>query len=309
MKMIIGIDVSKKDLAIHYNDVDSVIANSEVALEAFIANHPQSREVVWVFEPTGGYERVMKRYLLAQKIGSHQVHANRVRDYAKSCGIFAKTDKIDARVIAMYAKERGLEAQNELPVGDEKLQALVQRRDQLIEMLKQENNRLETLDDVTAKSSIKEHIKWLEKQIKAIEIALNARVQDVPELKAQDALFQSVPGIGKVTAWQLLAHLPELATQDIKPLTALVGLAPISKDSGTMSQQRHIRGGRKMVRNVLYMAAISAIRCNPLLKLFYQRLKARGKASKVALVAVMHKLLSILRSIALRGTPWVPQVE
>lgn len=309
MKEVIGVDVGKKELSMHIKGADYVIVNSEAGLERFIKAHPQSLESLWVFEPTGGYERMMKVYLKAEKIDYHQVHANRVRHYAKSCGVFAKTDKIDARMIAMYAKERGLSAQNEVPEGDEQVQALVQRREQLIEMLKQETNRLEGVYHPLSKRSVQQHIKWLKKQIVVAEKELGRVVKMSETLATQTQLYESVPGVGKVTAWQLVAHLPEIKTHDFNSLAALVGLAPMNKDSGTLKAGRHICGGRQSIRNVLYMAALTARRFNAPLKLFYERLRARGKPVKVALVAVMRKLLGILRSIAQRGTPWKAQLD
>jgi transposase len=308
-KEIIGVDVSKKELALHFNQGEYLIENSEAALDKFIKANPQSRTSLWVLEPTGGYERVIKAYLKTEQIDFHQVHANRVRDYAKSRGIFAKTDKIDARIIAEYAKERGLTAQNDKVLGDVAIQALVQRREQLKQAFRQEMNRLETLENRIAKRSIQTHVKWLEKEIRALEKEIRQLVKSNPQLDAECELYCSVPGVGDVTSWQLVANLPELKTQDIKSLTALVGLAPMNKDSGKMKGQRHIGGGRVSIRNVLYMAALSATRCNQPLKLFYQRLRAKGKPMKVALVAVMRKLLGILQSIALRGTPWKAQLD
>jgi transposase len=308
MENIIGVDVGKKELALHYDGANYLIANREETLQKFMNKHPQSKKGLWVFEPTGGYERMIKIFLKSQAIAYHQVHATRVREYAKSRGILAKTDKIDAGVLAAYAKERDLVAQNDKQEGDETIQVLSRRREQLIQMLRQEKNRLALVTHQATRGSIQTHIEWIEEQIKLIEKELQDYVKKNSQIKSKIALYQSVPGVGKVTAWQLIAHLPELETLEIKPLTALVGIAPMNHESGSIRKPRHICGGRQSVRQVLYMAAVSTIRCSPLMKTFYQRLISRGKCSKVALVAVMHKLLNILRSIAQRGTPWVDQL-
>ncbi len=302
--MKIGIDVSKKELAIYANEKYSVIVNTEEGLNLFLKNHAEYTQGLWVFESTGGYERILKAFLLKANIGYRQVHANRIRDYAKSTGIFAKTDKIDARVIAAYAQERNLTAQNEEVKRDEKLTELSTRCEQLKSNLTQEKNRLETCGKIMG-ASVKKHIKWIEKEIKSLDKFISEYFKTNETLKKQEALISSVPGIGRVTTTQLIANLPEIHTHDINVLRRLVGIAPINKDSGSVTKKRCIGGGRKSVRNALYMAAISAIRCELSLKIYYQKMINKGKPVKVAIVAVMGKLLAIVKSVVLRGTPYV----
>ena len=233
-----------------------------------------------------------------------QTHANHVRSFAKASGLSAKTDEIDARVITEYAIRMSIEAKPEIK-RNEALKALLTRRKQLIDMRLQEKNRLDTCDKMLGKW-ISKNIKNLSKQIEQVEEAIDDEVNKDKETKKLYELYSSVPGIGKVTGLQIIVDLPELLVENDKTLAALVGLAPWNHDSGRMSGRRRTRGGRTQIRGLLYMAALVAARCNADLKAFYKKLKSKGKASKVALIAVAHKLLIILRSIAQRQTPWVP---
>lgn len=306
---VIGIDVGKYELVMYWNDKYITIKNDEKELQTWFKKHnPVLKEVgLIVYEPTGGYERKLQKLLDLHQLPYRRVHANHVRAYAKATGILAKTDKIDAKVLAEFAMRMELTPKAVVAVEPE-LKALLTRREQLIGMRLQEKNRLDTCDTVLAKW-IEKNIKQLSKQIEEIEEKIKDFTKKHPDVEKLLELYTSIPGVGKITALQLIVDLPELLEENDKVLAALVGLAPWNRDSGTKIGRRQTRGGRIRVRGLLYMAALVAARCNADMKAFYMKLKQKGKATKVALIAVAHKLLGILRSIAQRQTPWVPAVE
>ena len=236
------------------------------------------------------------------------VHPPRVRSFAQALGQGAKTDPLDAQVLAQYGEVFEVEGQSERDSASRELRGVVGRRQQLVQQRVQELNRLEKGPKGVNKKSCERHVAWLDKEIARLDKALQALVRRHPRLSQRAALYQSVSGVGELTAATLLAYLPELGQGCGKGLTALAGLAPWSHDSGQRQGHRAIRGGRGTVRRALYMAALSAIRFNQELKGFYRRLRRRGKPGKVALVAVMRKLLLQLHAIARRGTPWVPSL-
>ncbi len=310
MTHIVGIDVSKAHLDV------SVAAGAPRrfpntapgigALLAWLADRDIARVV---YEPTGGYERPLAQALTAAGLPACRAHPNRVRAYAQACGLLAKTDRLDAQVLARYgAAFDG----PELPQGEDEpvraeLRDLLRRREQLVRQRVQERNRLDKgLSSKTA-ASTRRHIAWLDAEISQLDTDYQALRSASPTLSQQAELYRSVPGIGLLTAATLVAELPELGQLDGGALTALSGLAPWAKDSGRQRGQRRIRGGRGTVRRVLYMASQSAARYHPDLSPFYQGLCQRGKAKKAALVAVMRKLLLQLNAVARRGTPWVAQ--
>ena len=233
------------------------------------------------------------------------VNPRQVRDFAKATGRLAKTDRIDATVIAAFgvAVEPHI-----LQIPDEdarELQALLVRRSQLVAMRVQEGNRLGLVQGAMRKG-IKKHIDWLEKEIDKLDIDLTAGLRSSPAWRAKDELLRSLKGIGPLTSGTLLVALPELGCLDRRAIAALVGLAPFNCDSGKMRGRRSIYGGRSRIRTLLYMAATSAIRSNPIIRAFYERLKSRGKPHKVAMVACMRKMLTILNAMLRDGTPWTP---
>ena len=236
----------------------------------------------------------------------HVAHPTRVRRFAQALGQGAKTDPLDAQVLALYGEVFEVEGQFEQDSTSRELREVVGRRQQLVQQRVQELNRLEKGLKGVNKKSCERHVAWLDKEIARLEKALQALVRRHPGLSQRAALCQSVSGVGELTAATLLAYLPELGQGCGKGLTALAGLAPWSHDSGQRQGHRAIRGGRGTVRRALYMAALSAIRFNQELKGFYRRLRRRGKLGKVALVAVMRKSLLQLHAIARRGSPWVP---
>lgn len=261
-----------------------------------------------VCEPTGGYERQLVRGLREAGLGVHLAHPNRVRAFAKACGYEAKTDVLDALVLCRFGQAFALEQspQREMEPERAELKELLRRRRQLVEQRVQELNRLDKGLSETARASTQRHIHWLDEEIARLDREYQRALQSSRELAQQAELYRSVKGIGELTAAVLVADLPELGQGDAKGLASLVGLAPWSRDSGRQRGYRAIRGGRGSVRRALYLAALSAVRCQDgAIGRFYRQLRQRGKPGKVAMVAVMRKLLLQLHAVARRGTPWV----
>lgn len=233
------------------------------------------------------------------------VNPRQVRDFARALGILAKTDMLDARVLAAFA-ERIHPAPRALPDElSQEMEALVTRRRQIVDMLTAERNRLYRAMP-SVRPHIQEHSAWLEQQLRVLNQELKKRIRASPIWRAKDELLRSVPGIGPTVSFTLLAELPELGTLHHKQIASLVGVAPLNRDSGGKRRCRRVWGGRARVRAVLYMAALTGTRCNPVLRAFYQRLLAAGKARKVALTACMHKLLTILNAMMRDHTLWQP---
>ena len=252
----------------------------------------------------GSYQNVLVGALRAAKLPVVIINPRRVREFAKSIGQLAKTDHIDARVLALYG-ERIEPPVRELPdEQNQALRGLWVRREQLIEMLLMEENRLEHAPKALHRS-LRAHIDYLRKQIKQADNNLDRAVRN-SALWDKYGLLSSVPGVGPVLSVALLADLPELGRLNRREIAALAGVAPFNCDSGTLRGQRKIQGGRKRLRRVLYSATVASVRCNPVLRPFYQRLRASGKPAKVALVAAMHKMLLILNAMLKTQTPWRP---
>ena len=303
--VMVGIDIGKFRFECHIEGQagTSNHTNSAADFEGFEQSLPDA--VAWiVLEATGGYEKPLSRYLQGCGYRVHVAHPVRVRAFATAHGVLAKTDPIDARVLSDYGRAM---APFELRVESaerQQLQSLIRRRTQLVEQRKAETNRLDKTTEPGAIASLHRHLAWLDEELKLLEGELEAMLQTHKRLMAQVALYESVCGVGRQSSLTLLADLPELGQANEKALTALVGLAPYARDSSTLKKRRRIRGGRPTVRRVLYMAAVSAIRYNPDLGPFYQRLRKRGKPGKVAIIAVMRKLLLVLNAVARRQTPW-----
>ena len=250
-----------------------------------------------ICEPSGGYERDLLEALWSAGIPVSLVNAARVRSFARAQGLLAKTDEIDASVLREFG-ELLQPAVIEAPSPSrQRLAALVQRREQLVNLLTMEEQRLMQTREAVLKKLTKSLIKELQKQVKQIEEMIEKQIEDDDTLREQSTRLQQVKGIGKVTASTILAQLPELGKLSRKQVGALAGVAPYNRDSGTLRGRRTIRGGRIKVRRVLYMAATVAARFNPILKSFYQRLVAAGKPKKVALTAVMRKLVVLLNHL------------
>jgi transposase len=303
--MVVGIDVSKDWLDVAL-DVESLrIANDVAGMEQLVDRLRNASVHLVVMEATGGYEVQAASAIAAAGLRLAVVNPRQVRDFAKATGRLAKSDRIDAHVISDFGQAIGPHI---VRVPDEQareLQGLLVRRSQLVGMRVQESNRLALIRGAMRKQ-IKSHIAWLDKAIDEVSTDLTARLRTSPAWREKDELYRSFKGVGPITSGTLMVALPELGELDRRSIAALVGVAPFNCDSGRFRGRRAIWGGRAQVRHMLYMAAKSAIRFNPVIKAFYERLKARGKPYKVAMVACMRKMLTILNAMARTHTPWTP---
>lgn len=304
----VGIDVAKAtlDVAIGSDGELIRVENNEQGRSELLSRLLQVAPALVVMEATGGYESLVAGAIAGQNIPVVVINPRQVRDFAKATGVLAKTDRIDARVLARFAEAIRPEPRP-LPTPEAKdLEELMSRRRQIVEMLTMEKNRLATATTERMKKGIKNHITWLEKALARANDDIDGAIRNSPLWREQDDLLRSVPGIGPLTARMMLAELPELGTLNRKKIAALVGVAPLNRDSGTMQGTRTCWGGRASIRQVLYMAALSAARCNPVIRATYKALIARGKKRKVALVACMRKLLTILTAMMRDRRRWTP---
>jgi transposase len=261
---------------------------------------------VIALEATGGYEVPVAAALASAALPVAVVNPRQIRDFARATGQLAKTDTVDARVIALFAEAV---RPTPRPVPDAQAQALgelMARRRQLVDMLGAEQNRRRLLRDRRLQRQLDAHIAWLEEALRRLDHDLTTLVRSTPIWREADDLLRSVPGIGPVTACPLIADLPELGRLDRRRIAALAGLAPFARDSGTFRGRRMIAGGRAPVRRVLYMATLAAIKHNPVIRLFHQRLRTAGRPGKVAITAAMRKLLTILNAMLRDRRPWQP---
>jgi transposase len=303
----IGIDVSKDwlDIVVLPSGETFRIENTEEQMGVLVNTLESLTPERIVLEATGGYERLVTSHLYRAGLPVCRVNPKRVRYFARSLGQLAKNDKLDAKVLARFG-EVVKPALTQLPSDQAQLlSALLTRREQLSAMFVAEKNRLGTAP-ANVRPSLNEHVTWLKKQLKHLDKEIDEFINATPNLKEKDDLLQDVQGIGKKTAAKLIADVPELGACDRKQIAALIGTAPYDHDSGYKKGQRAIRGGRPDVRKVLYMATLAATRFNPVIKEFYQRLVKAGKKKKVALVACMRKLLTILNAILRDRKPWNP---
>jgi len=302
-----GIDVSKAalDVALRPSGELWRCANDEAGIADLIGRLQPLAPQLIVLEATGGLERLVVAGLALANLPAVVVNPRQVRDFAKATGRLAKTDALDALVLAHFAAAIQ-PPRRPLPDADtQALAALVERRRQVVGMLTAEKNRFQqALSAVRPK--VAAHIQWLEQALKELDTELDQRLRASPLWHERDQLLRSVPGVGPTVALTLLAHLPELGQGSGKRLATLVGLAPLNRDSGAWRGTRAIWGGRRQVRAALYMAALVGVRYNPVLRSFYERLLARGKPKKVALTACMHKLLTILHAVLRHHAPWQP---
>ena len=305
-KSFIGIDVCKQQLevAAHESDYQFRCANKVSAFGELIAELIAWRPRLIVLEATGGLETRVVSALHTAGLPVVVVNPRQVRDFAKALGQLAKTDRLDARVLAHFAAAikpplRPIKAKEQ-----QELDALIGRRGQLVEILADEKNRRASAASETVREQIKEHIDWLEDRIAELDQQIKALLQTSPRWQVKDQILQSVPGIGPVASFSMLADLPELGTLNRQQISKLVGVAPLNRDSGQQRGTRHIYGGRAGLRRVLYMAALTASRHNAVLKEFYQRLRANHKPFKVAITACMRKLLSIVNVMIRDNTTW-----
>lgn len=305
--MFIGIDVSKGYLDICARPVGKAwrVTNDETGITQLLGELTELRPTLVVLEPTGGFEVPVAAALAVAGIALAVVNARQVRDFAKAIGRLAKTDAIDAAVLAHFAEAVHPEPR---PLPDEEtaeLSALLARRRQLVEMLTAETNRMRTARPDRLRKSIYEHVKWLRRELREADDDIDQNLRKSPIWREKDDLLRSVPGVGPVLSRTLLAELPELGTLDRRQIAALVGVAPLNRDSGNSRRKRVTWGGRAVVRTPLYMAALVATRHNAVIRATYERLVEAGKAKKVALVACMRKLLVILNAIVRDRRPWL----
>lgn len=307
--MYLGIDVAKAELVIAARPALEpwTVPNTPEGLQQLVARVAALAPRVIVLEATGGYERACAGALAAAQLPVVVVNPRQVREFAKATGQRAKTDRLDAAVLALFAERVQPEPRPLSDTATQDLAALLLRRRQLLDMCVAEKNRL-ALARKPIRTSLKKHIAYLERELRMTDADLRDAIEASPVWRVADDLLQSVPGIGPVVSHTLLADLPELGTLGRRQIAALVGVAPVAKDSGTMRGKRQIAGGRARVRTVLFMAALVGTRRNPLLKAFYHRLLAAGKPKKVALVACMRKLLTMLNAMLRDHRPWSPSL-
>ena len=301
----VGIDVSKLALDFDCLPVSATqqFSNDASGIAALVALLQDSGAERIVIEATGGYETAIASALAAAKLPVVVVNPRQVRDFAKAMGQFAKTDKLDARILALFG-ERMKPPLRALP--DEAQRALadvLNRRLQLVTMRAQEKTRLASVPAV-ARKDVEQHIAWLDKRIAKLEADLGARLKTSEVWCHKAALLDSVPGVGEVTTFSLLADLPELGTLSRQKIAALVGLAPFPDDSGKRQGKRYIRGGRAEIRCVIYMSTLSATTHNPSIKAMFERLTATGKPFKLVMTACMRKLLTILNALIKKDEMW-----
>jgi transposase len=304
-QVYIGIDASASSLevAAHPGGEVWTVSNDGAGISELVERLQATRPALVVLESTGGVELAVTGGLAAAGLPVVVVNPRQVRDFARATGRLAKTDAIDARILARFAAAVQPEVR---PLPDEsaqELNALAARRRQLVEMVVAEKNRLRTARGRVARQ-IREHIRWLERCLEEVDQDLGNLIQASPLWRAKDDLLQSAPGVGPVLSITLLANLPELGKLDRRQIAALVGIAPFNRDSGAFRGKRTVWGGRSKVRAALYMAALVATRYNPVIQAFYHRLVAAGKPKKVALTACMRKLLTILNAMMRHQTPW-----
>lgn len=310
-RISVGIDVSKHELvvAVHPTAERWTSATTPAAIDDAVGRLRALAPAIVVLEATGGYERAIVAATAAAGLPVVVVNPRQVRAFAQALGRTAKTDAIDAALLAEFGVRVQPQARPIADAATQALAALVVRRRQLVEMIGMERRRLEQAPPTgRITRDLRHHIRWLERRVDDVDDEMGTAIQASPVWRVHDDLLRSVPGIGPTTARTLLAELPELGRLDRRAIAALVGVAPFNCDSGQQRGQRHIWGGRAGVRATVYMAALSATRYNPVLRAFYRRLRDAGKPAKVALVAAMRKLLTILNAMMKHHTKWHVEV-
>lgn len=302
----IGIDVSKDrlDIAVHESREIFDCRNTAEALADLAKRLRGLAPSLIVLEASGGYEQEALFALLAAGLPVALVNPRQTHNFAKATGYLAKTDRIDARVLAHFAAAVRPQVTRAPSAAQVALGELVNRRQALVEMLVAEKNRLRLIRTEPARGHTERHIAWLKAQLDGMDGELRELIGHSETWRELDALIESVPGVGIIAAASLLAMLPELGRLNRREIAALVGVAPFNRDSGAYRGTRRIAGGRAAVRTTLYMCAVAGLRCNPALKVFYARLKAQGKPSKVALTACIRKLLVTLNAVVRDRRPW-----
>lgn len=305
---VIAFEVAKHALVVHTlpEDRQRRIANTAGAVRRLLraALERSQAPLLVVCEATGGYEKHVLAEACALELACHRAHGARVRHFARYMGAAAKTDAIDARMLALYAQNaQNLRLYRPPAIEQKAVRALKSRRDELLQMMIGETNRIEHAEHASVRASLRTHVRILKLQLARIERELAQIVAETPRLAEQARLMQSVKGVGAETAAALIAYFPELGSLSKGQAARLAGLAPIARDSGRMSAPRHIEPGRAALRRTLYMAAVIAMRFNPRLRAFAERLKAKGKPFKLIAAAVMRKLIVILNAVLASGEP------
>lgn len=303
----VGIDISKDNLDVHIlpDAVSKTYSYTATRIKALVNRLIKLKPTLIVMEATGGYEVKIGLQLIEAHLPVAIVNPRQIRDYARAIGRLAKTDKIDAYIIARFAQDIKPDARAVMALSEHELRELITRRQQLIDMRTAEKNRLSRVHSSKVQCSLKELIATFDKQIKAIEKELDDHIKSNPTWSQKIDLITSMPGIGPTTAAMLVVCLPELGTLSNKQIAALVGVAPMNRDSGLMRGKRTIAGGRAHIRKALHMPTLSAVsRWNPRLQAFYDRLRANGKKHKTALTACMRKLLVMLNAMVKNNTPF-----
>lgn len=303
--IFVGIDISKAwlDVAVHEQETGWRVGNNDQGIAKLVKELRGLAPELVLVEATGGFEMLLVAELANSGLPVVVTNPRRVRAFARSTGRLAKTDKLDAKLLAHFAAAvrppvRVLPSEEE-----EQLTGLLTRRRQMVDMLTVEKNRLHTVRPAL-RSDIEEHIAWLREKLSKLDEEIDHFVQATPIWVEKDAILRSVPGVGRVTSSTLLAMLPELGKLNRQQIAALVGVAPVNKDSGRKQGKRRVYGGRADVRSVLYMAALAAKKYNPVIKKFYERLIKQGKEKKVALTACMRKLIVVLNAMLRSNQPW-----
>ena len=303
---IVGIDISKAHLDVYVLSAgeSARLDYTDEGLAELTGGLGDPADTLVVMEATGKLEARCAVHCAQAGFQVAVVNPRQVRDYARATGRLAKTDAIDAEMISRFAKAVDLQASPLRSEEEKHLDELVTRRRQIVDMITSKKNRLETTVVKTLRHRIEVHIRWLERELRSPDGDISDVIEMSPVWRAKEALFKSVPGVGDVLARTLIAEVPELGSLNRREIAALVGVAPMNCDSGKMRGKQMIWGGRREVRRVLYMAALTASTYNADMSLFHQRLIADGKPWKVAITAVMRKLLIVLNTVAERGTPW-----
>jgi len=299
-----GVDISKDYLDVTFVDSDKKwrFNNNQPGIKKAIEVFKEMAPVMVVFEATGGLELSLWLALTQAGINAAPINPRQIRNFAQAKGKLAKTDNIDAQIIAQYGQAMKPNAQ--LVPDTQELKELMARRSQIVEMISAEKSRLKAARQTRIKQDIQTHIDWLEKRLCDTDKELKQAINNDPVLREKAMLLQSTPGVGPTMTAALLTQLPELGTLNRHQVAALAGVAPLNRDSGRMRGKRAVWGGRASIRGVLYMSTLVATRYNPVISIFYQRLCAEGKAKKVALTACMRKLLIILNSMIKHKTLW-----
>jgi transposase len=311
VERFVGIDVSKAvlDVAVAPTNENWSVANSSEGMEELVKRLASLQTTLIVLEASGGLERRAVAALAGAGLAVVAVNPRQVRDFAKATGKLAKTDAIDAAVLALFAERIRPESRALKDAQTQELEALVVRRRQVVDMITAEKNRLKAAPpSKQVRTAIGRTIEWLQNQLDENDRDIENAVRGSGAWREKDVLLRSVPGVGKVLSRTLLSHLPELGTLTHKQIAALIGVAPLNHDSGTIRGRRFIWGGRAQVRQILYMGALVAARFNPVIRAFHHRLLAAGKLPKVALVACMRKLLTILNAMVASKVHWRTEI-